>query len=270
MISGVVPLSVRSSCEKQIVDVTGFLAANIGIGQPLAFARYNHVIRKPACVAVRLGSALSIEARNLIGGPSRVGDAGGNPGDALLLPVVARTRLKPVAVSHHGDDNSHQQGGNARDGEPLLHGQPSDPTAAGPPIMAFLSARFHLVCFVRPLVASKVRHLFPPVKPPASPHPAAFAQSARQPLPTHLVTRLFVLEADLSVPVPRPAVPVRVNGVPSRRPTVPVEAPAMPVTAPAIPVTCPSVPEARLCVPVTRPAGFCLKSVPLLDTCVQF
>ena len=91
----------------------------------------------------------------------------------------------------------------------------------------------------------------------------------RQPLPTHPGTWLFVPGYDLPVPVLFLAAPGGVPAVGSSGLVVLVESPAVPVGRPRIPVGRPAVPEADPAMPMTRPAGFCLKSVRLLDTCVQ-
>ena len=120
------------------------------------------------------------------------------------------------------------------------------------------------------MVPLKVRQLLPVVKAAGRPGTGTSCPAPRQPLPTHPGTRLFVPVVGPTGPVTRPTVQARVKGVPVRRPGVRVEAPAIWVTAPAIPVTRPGVPVADLGVPVTRPTGFTLESVGLLDTCVQF
>src|SRR5437867_4038553 len=105
MIGGIIPPSVRSSCKKEIANMPVFLAANIGVGHPVAVSHQNHATRKPTLISARLGSAPSLETRKLAARPRRVGNPCRNLGNGFLLPVTARTRLKLIASSDHRDTN---------------------------------------------------------------------------------------------------------------------------------------------------------------------
>ena len=120
------------------------------------------------------------------------------------------------------------------------------------------------------MVPLKVRQFLPVVKAAGREEMGNSCPAPRQPLPRQPGAGLFVPGGGPTIPVVRPTDQARVKGVPVRRPGVRVEAPNVWVAAPAIPMTCPGVPVADLCVPVTRPTGFSLKSGALLDNSVQF
>ena len=102
------------------MNVSVLLVANVGVGQPCAVSRQNHVLRKPTPVSVPFGSALGLEVSKLVGDPGCVSNPNRNFGDALLLPVAACTRSKRVPSSHHYDAQSNHQNCNGRNDEPLL------------------------------------------------------------------------------------------------------------------------------------------------------
>src|SRR5438067_927656 len=123
MIRGVIPVSIRSSRQKDVRNKPVLLLATAGVRQPLTLPGHNDAVRKPSGAFACLARALGLEARKLISGPSRVSNARSNLRNTLLLPLPPRARLKRrCSQEHRNTDACQYKDRTGGDDERLLHG----------------------------------------------------------------------------------------------------------------------------------------------------